>query len=66
MFDNTLAGMNKPTSGTYFYYLGAWRKVGLPVTTSCDGDLVDPGAALIIRKANGTVGNATWTENAPF
>lgn len=66
VFDNDAAGINKAAAATYFYYDGAWRKVGASPTTSFDDELVSPGAALIIRKASGAAGTVTWTQNSPY
>lgn len=66
VFNNNVAGQNKSPAATYYYYNGAWRKVGASAATSFDSELVDAGAALIIRKAAGTAGTAEWNQSSPF
>jgi uncharacterized protein (TIGR02597 family) len=66
VFNNSAAGLNKGPAATYFYYNGAWRKSGASASLSFDNELVDAGAALIIRKAAGTAGTAEWNQSSPF
>ena len=66
VFDNGATGINKSAAATYFYYNGAWRKVGASPATSFDGEVLPAGAAVIIRKAAGTAGSSTWTQVSPY
>jgi uncharacterized protein (TIGR02597 family) len=63
VFDNTVQGKNK-VPATYYYYSGAWRKVG----TSGDvgtNEVFTPGTGVIIRKAtNSVAATAIWV-NSP-
>lgn len=57
IFDNSIAGINKSSVGSYFYYSGTaaggpgWRKVGsAPTTKFDDTTFLEPGVGYIIRK----------------
>jgi uncharacterized protein (TIGR02597 family) len=50
VFDNTVPGINKSASATYFYLNNAWRKFGSPLTTDFGGDVLQPGSGLILRR----------------
>ncbi|MCA9398958.1 MAG: TIGR02597 family protein [Candidatus Omnitrophica bacterium] len=66
VFDNSVPGVNKSASATYFYYNGAWRKFGQPLTQSFDDEVLDPSAAILIRKAGGTPASTVWTQPSPI
>ena len=66
VFDNTSPGINKAAAATYFYFNGAWRRVGASPATSFDDEVLDPGSALLIRKAGGTPKTSTWSQPVPF
>ncbi len=66
VFNNNTTGINKPASATYFYFNGAWRRVGASPATSFDNELLTPGSALLIRKASGTPGTFLWSQQAPY
>jgi uncharacterized protein (TIGR02597 family) len=59
-------GVVNPPNAIYFYYNGAWRKVGEPLTTSFDSVEIEPSEGAYIRK--GTLGSGThvWTNKAPY
>ena len=65
IYSSTQTGLNFAPAETYYFYNGAWRKVGSPVSTSFDNAVVlRPGSAAIIRKAKaaaGSPGYAVWT-----
>lgn len=67
VFDNAAAGFNKPASAVYFYFNSAWRKVGQPVTSAFDTDVIPAGAGFVIRK-NATAGGTTafWTNTPTY
>lgn len=66
VFDNSAAGINKSAAATYFYFNNAWRKIGASPATSFNNELIDVGAAMVIRKASGVVGTAKWTQPPLF
>jgi len=51
VYDNAATGKNKTPSATYFYFNGAWRKVGADVATNFGSDEIAATAAIAIRKA---------------
>lgn len=59
-------GNNRAASATYYYYNGAWRKVGSPATTDFGATVqLIAGNGFIIRKAsNGTT--APWVFNTGY
>lgn len=66
VFDNTAVGQNKPALATFFFFNNAWRKVGDSPATSHNDDLLDVGAAFVVRKAAGASAATTkWTEPLP-
>jgi uncharacterized protein (TIGR02597 family) len=67
VFDNTAAATNKPPTATYFFFDGAFRKVGQPLTTDFGDDVIPAGAGFVIRKA-GTAGGTTafWTNDRTY
>ena len=64
VFDNTSTGIKKAAAAVYFYYNGAWRKVGAPITSNFGTTAVFvPGTGVIIRKSGtgSTAASAYWT-----
>jgi uncharacterized protein (TIGR02597 family) len=58
-FDPAGTGINRPASATYYYYNGAWRKVGASSSVDFGSTVLKAGSGFIIRKtANGT--SASW------
>src|SRR4029434_1217665 len=52
-FDNTLTGIDRTASAIYYYWSGAWRRVGAG-SADVGSDLVfGPGVGVIIRKGIG-------------
>lgn len=51
VYDNAATGKNKSPSASYFYFNGAWRKVGADVATNFGSDEIAATAAIAIRKA---------------
>ncbi len=48
-FDSTVTGINRSASSSYYFYNGAWRKVGQSTATSFDNTIVYPDAYYIQR-----------------
>jgi uncharacterized protein (TIGR02597 family) len=63
MFDNTVAQKNKSSSAIYYYWSGAWRKVGAGNTDVGSDQVFRPGTGVVIRKATNNAA-ATWI-NSP-
>jgi len=63
VFDNTSALKNKSASATYYYWNGAWRRVGAGSTDVGNDAAFQPGNGVIVRAGTGT-SLATWV-NAP-
>jgi len=58
-FDNTITGINKSASSTYYYWNGAWRRVGAGTADVGTDVAFAPGTGVIIRKNTGS-GTALW------
>lgn len=63
IFDNTVAQKNKSSSAIYYYWSGAWRKVGAGTNDVGADQVFTPGAGIVIRKATNNA-SATWI-NSP-
>lgn len=64
-FDNTVAERNKSTTGIYFYWNNAWRRVGAGAADVGTDLVFTPGAGVVIRKAtNSTV--PVWVNSPNF
>ena len=63
VFDNTVPGVNKAASATYYYYNNAWRKVGGSVTTDFGTTPIPYGTGFIIRKAPNGTGATSFAQN---
>lgn len=48
-YDAAGVGTNRSPSATYYFFNGAWRKVGSPATTSCDKVVIAPDAYFLQR-----------------
>jgi uncharacterized protein (TIGR02597 family) len=59
--DTTTAGINLASSGTFFIYNGAWRKVGQPITNSYDTIQLWPDNDFIIRHPSTVTAATTYT-----
>lgn len=69
VFDNTAPGINKSAAAIYYYYNGAWRKFGRPITEDCGAELAfKAGQGAIIRKAETGVPAATtdWVNQPTY
>lgn len=54
-YDASTTGINRPPTGAYYFYNGAWRKVGSPSATSFDSTILFPDTFVIQRnKASAT------------
>ncbi|MEM7387528.1 MAG: TIGR02597 family protein [Verrucomicrobiota bacterium] len=49
VFDNSATGTNKSATETYYYFLGAWRKLGSSADVGAE-TIFEPGTGVIIRK----------------
>lgn len=65
VFNPNQVGINRAPSAIYFYFNGAWRKSGSPVTTSFNTDVVRAGSGFIIRKA-ANASDSAWSYNTGF
>ena len=66
-FDNSQTGINKGVAATYFYYSGAWRKVGQDITSDFGTDTIPLGSGFIIRKAVAAGGpTAFWVNDKTY
>jgi uncharacterized protein (TIGR02597 family) len=65
VFDNTVARQNKAASAIYYYWSGAWRKVGAGTTSFDNTPVFTPGAGFIIRKNNASTA-PVWTNSANY
>ena len=54
-FDNTVTNKNKSAAATYYYWSGAWRRVGAGLTVMDSIAVFSPGDAVIIRKGTNSV-----------
>jgi uncharacterized protein (TIGR02597 family) len=60
-FDPAGTGINRAADGVFFYFNGAWRKSGQPVTSDFGSTVLKAGAGFIVRKAsNGTSATSTY------
>jgi uncharacterized protein (TIGR02597 family) len=64
LFDNSVAGFNKPPRASYYYYMGppgssGWKLVGDGLVDH-GNDVIPGGSAILIRKSQ-TTDNATAT-----
>ncbi|HTG44729.1 MAG TPA: TIGR02597 family protein, partial [Verrucomicrobiae bacterium] len=62
VFDNASTGRNKSASATYYYYNGAWRKVGSGSTVVNLDAVFKPGTGCILRLEAGT--SSQWTHES--
>ncbi|HEV8543735.1 MAG TPA: TIGR02597 family protein, partial [Verrucomicrobiae bacterium] len=62
VFDNTVAEQNKSASATYYYWNGAWHKVGAGSTVMDAEQVFKPGSGCILRLGAGTP--VVWTNNS--
>lgn len=53
-FDANATGINRASSGTYYFFNGAWRKTGSAVTTSFDSTIIYPDSYVIQRNKAAT------------
>lgn len=65
VFNNAATGINKSTSGTYFYMNGAWRKFGQDPTVNFGTDTIPAGHGFLIRKAITGTGVTAFWQNSP-
>ena len=62
VYDNTVAGINKSASATYYYYGGMWRVLGS--TANAGSTSIPYGSGFIIRKAANGTGVTSFYQNA--
>jgi uncharacterized protein (TIGR02597 family) len=63
VFDNGVARQNKSAAATYYYWNGAWRKVGAGSASFDDTPVFAPGQGFVIRK-NAAASAPAWS-NSP-
>ena len=67
VFNNQLAAQNKSASATYYYFNGAWRRQGQPVTTDAGSDIIPAGWGFLIRKYQVSGGlTAYWINTSSY
>lgn len=65
VFDNAIQAKNKAPAGTYFYFNGGWRKVGVaPTVDFGPTNVFNPASGYYVRKATNTVATTIWV-NTP-
>ena len=66
--DNTVPGINKAASASYYYYNGAWRKAGANATQDFGAAIVfSPSTAVQIRKAASATGaSSIWVNPVTY
>jgi len=62
-FDNTVAQRNKSSAAVYYYWSGAWRRVGLGTSNVGSDQVFVPGIGVIVRKGTNAA-SPIWL-NAP-
>ncbi len=65
LFDNAQVAINKSPTVIYFYFNGAWRKAGQPVTTDFGNDTIAAGTGFLIRKGGTPTGATSLWKNSP-
>jgi len=65
VFNNEVADRNKAASATYYYYNGAWRMQGQPISTDFGGDEIKAAFGFIIRKYQDANGETVFWNNTP-
>ena len=63
VYDNTVSGINKAPSATYYYRAGAWRLVGGNITTDYGSTTIPCGTGFTIRKARNNTGSTAFWQN---
>jgi uncharacterized protein (TIGR02597 family) len=63
VFDNSIAQKNKSASSIYYFWNGAWRRVGGGSTDFGTTQVFTPGTGVIIRKGT-NVTSASWLNSA--
>ena len=61
VYNNNTTGFNKAAQATYFFSGGFWRSTAAP-TTNANEDILPAGAAITIRKFQGTAADFFWTQ----
>jgi uncharacterized protein (TIGR02597 family) len=62
-FDNSVAQRNKSSSAVYYYWSGAWRRLGFGTTNVGADQVFMPGGGIIVRKGTNSA-SPRWM-NAP-
>ena len=62
-YDNTLTGVNKSSSATYYYYNGGWRLAGTDGSADYGSTLISYGVGFTIRKAPTTNAATAFWQN---
>jgi uncharacterized protein (TIGR02597 family) len=64
VFDNTAVRKNKSAAASYYYWNGAWRKIGAGSANVGTDIVFTPGAGVILRSGAGTT--TTWELPSPY
>ncbi len=64
-FDNTVAQRNKSSAAVYYYWSGAWRRVGLGSSNVGSDQVFTPGSAVIVRKGTNS-SSSNWVNTANY
>jgi uncharacterized protein (TIGR02597 family) len=65
-FDNVVIGKNKSAAATYYYWNGAWRKVGSGNADVGADRVFSPGTGLILRLGPGSPASNLWINDRGY
>lgn len=68
MPDQTRTGINRAPSDTFYFFNGAWRRVGSPITLSFDRTVIPPDTYVLQRNksAGTTLTRSGWVFQGPI
>jgi uncharacterized protein (TIGR02597 family) len=65
--DNSVQGINKSASATYYYFNNGWRKQGVPATVDFGpSNIFNPATGVIVRKVTNDTTTAIWVNPANY
>jgi len=62
VYSASAAGKNKGPEASYYYFNGAWRKVGASSATDFGTDAIQPGVGIAIHKETSTDATENWIQ----